>query len=126
MGDDLVREGFGARVAAAIDKTGPLCAGIDPSESLLRAWGLGDDAAGLREFGARCIDAFAGVVPVVKPQVAFFERFGAAGIAALETLIRDAQEAGLLVIADAKRGDIGSTMEAYASTWLDPRNPLCA
>ena len=63
---------------------------------------------------------------MVKPQVAFFERFGAAGIAALETLIRDAQEAGLLVIADAKRGDIGSTMEAYASTWLDPRNPLCA
>jgi orotidine-5'-phosphate decarboxylase len=126
MGDELVREGFGTRMAAAIDKTGPLCAGIDPSESLLRAWSLSDDAVGLREFGARCIDAFSGVVPVVKPQVAFFERFGAAGIAALETLIRDAQEAGLLVIADAKRGDIGTTMEAYASTWLDPRNPLCA
>src|ERR1700724_66839 len=126
MGDELVGDGFGARVTAAIDKTGPLCAGIDPSESLLRAWGLRDDAVGLREFGSRCVDAFAGVVPVVKPQVAFFERFGAAGIAVLETLIRDAQEAGLLVIADAKRGDIGSTMEAYASTWLDPQNPLCA
>jgi orotidine-5'-phosphate decarboxylase len=126
MGDGLVVEGFGARTAAAIDKTGPLCAGVDPSESLLRAWGLSDDAAGLREFGARCVEAFAGVVPAVKPQVAFFERFGAAGMAALETLIRDAQESGLLVIADAKRGDIGSTMEAYASTWLDPRSPLCA
>ncbi|HVB93780.1 MAG TPA: orotidine-5'-phosphate decarboxylase [Acidimicrobiales bacterium] len=126
MGDDRLREGFGARVAAAIDRTGPLCAGIDPSGSLLRTWGLSDDAVGLREFGARCVDAFAGVVPVVKPQVAFFERFGSAGIAALETLIDDAQEAGLLVIADAKRGDIGSTMEAYASTWLDPRSPLCA
>ena len=126
MGDDRVHEGFGARVAAAIDKTGPLCAGIDPSGSLLRDWGLTDDAIGLREFGTRCVEAFAGVVPVVKPQVAFFERFGAAGIAGLETLIRDAQEAGLLVIADAKRGDIGSTMEAYASTWLDPGSPLCA
>jgi orotidine-5'-phosphate decarboxylase len=126
MADDGVTEGFGARVAAAIDRTGPLCAGIDPSESLLGAWGLADDPAGLREFASRCIDAFAGVVPVVKPQVAFFERFGAAGIAALESLITDAQDAGLLVIADAKRGDIGSTMEAYASTWLDPDSPLCA
>ncbi|HWD50932.1 MAG TPA: orotidine-5'-phosphate decarboxylase [Acidimicrobiales bacterium] len=126
MADDRLREGFGARLAAAIDTTGPLCAGIDPSESLLRAWDLSDDAAGLRDFGARCVDAFAGVVPVVKPQVAFFERFGAAGIAALEALIGDARQAGLLVIADAKRGDIGSTMEAYASTWLDPLNPLCA
>jgi orotidine-5'-phosphate decarboxylase len=126
MADDELGEGFGARLAAAIDTTGPLCAGIDPSESLLRAWGLSDDAVGLRDFGARCVDAFAGVVPVVKPQVAFFERFGAAGIAALETLIGDARQAGLLVIADAKRGDIGSTMEAYASTWLDSRSPLCA
>jgi len=126
MAGDVVSEGFGARVAAAIDRTGPLCAGIDPSDALLGAWGLGQDAAGLREFGTRCVEAFAGVVPVVKPQVAFFERFGAAGIAALESLIREAQDAELLVIADAKRGDIGSTMEAYASTWLDPRSPLCA
>jgi orotidine-5'-phosphate decarboxylase len=126
MAGDVQSQGFGARVAAAIDRTGPLCAGIDPSDALLEAWGLGHDAAGLREFGTRCVEAFAGVVPVVKPQVAFFERFGAAGIAALESLIREAQAAGLLVIADAKRGDIGSTMEAYASTWLDPRSPLCA
>lgn len=126
MTGDVVREGFGARVAAAIDRTGPLCAGIDPSDALLGAWGLGHDAAGLSEFGRRCVEAFAGVVPVVKPQVAFFERFGAAGIAILESLIREAQAAGLLVIADAKRGDIGSTMEAYASTWLDPQSPLRA
>ncbi len=126
MGDALVGQSFAARVKAAIDRTGPLCAGIAPSVSLLDARGLSDDAAGIREFGARCVDAFAGVVPVVKPQVAFFERFGSAGIAALETLIRDARDAGLLVIADAKRGDIGSTMKAYASTWLDPRSPLVA
>ncbi|HWE70959.1 MAG TPA: orotidine-5'-phosphate decarboxylase [Acidimicrobiales bacterium] len=126
MAGDVQSQGFGARVAAAIDRTGPLCAGIDPSDALLEAWGLDHDAAGLREFGTRCVEAFAGVVPVVKPQVAFFERFGAAGIAVLESLIREAQAAGLLVIADAKRGDIGSTMEAYASTWLDPRSPLYA
>jgi orotidine-5'-phosphate decarboxylase len=117
---------FGARLAAAVGRTGPLCAGIDPSGSMLRHWGLGDDADGLRRFGSRCVEAFAGVVPVVKPQVAFFERHGSAGIAALESLIAEARSAGLLVIADAKRGDIGSTMEAYASAWLDDASPLAA
>ena len=113
-----VGAGFGARVAAAVARTGPLCAGIDPSPELLGAWGLSDDGAGLRQFGLRCVEAFAGVVPVVKPQVAFFERRGSAGVAALETLLEEARTAGLLVIADAKRGDIGSTMEAYARAWL--------
>jgi len=118
--------GFGGRVAAAVSATGPLCAGIDPSSSLLADWRLTDDADGLLEFGIRCVDAFAGVVPVVKPQVAFFERKGAAGLGALETVIRRAREAGLLVIADAKRGDIGSTSAAYASAWLDPNSPLAS
>ncbi len=117
---------FGDRVAGAIAVTGPLCVGIDPSAALLDSWGLTDDAAGLMRFGALCIEACAGVVPVVKPQVAFFERHGAAGIAVLERVISDAREAGLLVIADAKRGDIGSTMDAYASAWLEPGHPLCA
>lgn len=119
-------EGFGTRVARAIEETGPLCAGIDPSASLLDAWGLTDDAVGLREFGLRCIDAFSGVVPVVKPQVAFFERHGSAGLAALETVLARARECGLLVIADAKRADIGNTMDAYAEAWLDPASPLAA
>lgn len=118
--------GFGDRVAAAVSDTGPLCVGIDPSSSLLADWDLTDDADGLREFGIRCVDALAGVVPVVKPQVAFFERKGAAGFGALETVIRRAREAGLLVIADAKRGDIGSTSAAYASAWLDPDSPLAS
>lgn len=113
-------------MAAAVATTGPLCAGIDPSSSLVEAWGLPDTAAGLLEFGIRCVDAFAGTVPVVKPQVAFFERMGAAGIGVLETVIRRAREAGLLVIADAKRGDIGSTSAAYASAWLDPASPLAS
>jgi orotidine-5'-phosphate decarboxylase len=118
--------GFGARVAAAVARTGPLCAGIDPSPELLDAWGLGDDGSGLRQFGLRCVEAFAGVVPVVKPQVAFFERCGSAGVAALEAVLEEARSAGLLVIADAKRGDIGTTMEAYAQAWLDPDSPLRA
>ena len=115
---------FVERVAAAVARSGPLCVGIDPSAALLGAWGLSDDAAGLRSFSARCIESLAGAVPVVKPQVAFFERHGSAGIAALESLLVDAASAGLLVIADAKRADIDSTAEAYADAWL--RGPLAA
>ncbi len=126
MGDGPHIRGFAETVAAAVARSGPLCAGIDPSPALLARWGLPDSAEGLRSFGLRCIEAFAGVVPVVKPQVAFFERWGSAGIGALEAVMTAARQAGLLVIADAKRGDIGSTMEAYASAWLDPASPLVA
>jgi orotidine-5'-phosphate decarboxylase len=118
--------GFRARVAAAVAATGPLCAGIDPSPALLDQWGLPDSGDGLRTFGLRCVEALAGTVPVIKPQVAFFERHGSAGLAALEAVLGAARQAGLLVIADAKRGDIGTTMDAYASAWLDPGSPLCA
>jgi orotidine-5'-phosphate decarboxylase len=113
-------------VVAAVAATGPLCAGLDPSPALLGQWGLPDSADGLRTFGLRCVEAFAGTVPVIKPQVAFFERHGSAGLGALEDILAAARQAGLLVIADAKRGDIGTTMEAYASAWLDPDSPLCA
>ncbi len=119
-------DGFTTRVAKAVAATGPLCAGIDPSADLLGAWGLADDPDGLAAFGRTCVEAFAGVVPVVKPQVAFFERMGSAGLAALEEVLAAARRAGLVVIADAKRGDIGSTMAAYASAWLDPASPLVA
>src|SRR5580693_5342005 len=88
--------GFAARVVEAVARTGPLCAGDDPSADLLSAWGLADDGTGLREFGKRCVEAFAGVVPVIKPQVAFFERCGSAGMAALEVLLAEARGAGLL------------------------------
>ena len=126
MDDPGTGGGFSARVAAAVAGSGPLCAGIDPSAALLEQWGLTDDARGVRSFGMRCVEAFAGVVPVVKPQVAFFERCGSAGMAALESVLESAREAGLIVIADAKRADIDTTMEAYASAWLDPRSPFCA
>jgi orotidine-5'-phosphate decarboxylase len=119
-------EGFADRVAVAVSATGPLCAGIDPSTELLRHWDLEDTPQGLRRFGLTCVEAFAGVVPVVKPQVAFFERMGSAGMAVLEEVLAACRQSGLLAIADAKRGDIGSTMEAYASAWLDPASPLVA
>ncbi|HEX4128189.1 MAG TPA: orotidine-5'-phosphate decarboxylase [Acidimicrobiales bacterium] len=119
-------DSFGDRVAAAVGATGPLCAGIDPSSALLAEWGLSDDAKGLRSFCAACIEGFAGAVSVVKPQVAFFERHGSAGLAELERLIAEATAAGLIVIADAKRGDIDSTAAAYADAWLGVSSPLAA
>jgi orotidine-5'-phosphate decarboxylase len=119
-------DSFGDRVAAAVARTGPLCAGIDPSSALLAAWGLGDDAEGLRSFCTACVEGFAGVVGVVKPQVAFFERHGSAGLAELERLIAEATAAGLIVIADAKRGDIDSTAAAYADAWLGEGSRLAA
>jgi orotidine-5'-phosphate decarboxylase len=117
-------DSFGDRVAAAVARTGPLCAGIDPSSSLLLKWGLRDDTSGLRAFCAACVEGFAGAVGVVKPQVAFFERHGSAGMAELERLVADATAAGLIVIADAKRGDIDSTAAAYADAWLGAASPL--
>jgi len=119
-------DSFGDRVAAAVARTGPLCAGIDPSSELLEAWGLPDSTEGLRSFCATCVEAFAGVVGVVKPQVAFFERHGSAGLVELERLVAEAADAGLIVIADAKRGDIDSTAAAYADAWLGGASPLAA
>ena len=110
--------GFGARLKAAIDARGPLCVGIDPHASLLDAWGLHDDAGGLETFASTCVEALAPHAAVIKPQSAFFERFGAAGVAVLERTIRDCQAAGALVLLDVKRGDIGSTAQAYAEAFL--------
>lgn len=118
--------GFGARLTEAMDARGPLCVGIDPHAALLERWGLPDDAQGARELALRVVEAAAGSVGIVKPQVAFFERFGAAGYAVLEEVIAAARTAGLLVIADAKRGDVGSTLAAYAAAWLGEGSPLRA
>ena len=115
---------FGERIRAGIHRLGPLCVGIDPHAELLRAWDLDVDAAGARSFGLAVVDAAASRAAIVKPQVSFFERFGSAGFAALEDVLRAAREAGLLTIADAKRGDIGSTLDAYAEAWLAPGSPL--
>ncbi|MEU5611034.1 orotidine-5'-phosphate decarboxylase [Streptomyces sparsogenes] len=115
---------FGTRLRRAMDDRGPLCVGIDPHASLLAEWGLGDDIAGLERFTRTVVDALAERVAVLKPQSAFFERFGSRGIAVLERAVADARAAGALVLMDAKRGDIGSTMAAYAAAYLDPGSPL--
>ncbi|PRH79517.1 orotidine-5'-phosphate decarboxylase [Streptomyces solincola] len=115
---------FGARLRRAMDARGPLCVGIDPHASLLDAWGLADDIAGLTSFTRTVVDALADRVAVFKPQSAFFERFGSRGLAVLEDATADLRAAGALVVMDAKRGDIGSTMAAYADTYLRPGAPL--
>ena len=115
---------FGARLAAAMDAHGPLCVGIDPHASLLADWGLPDDATGVREFALRVMDAVAGRVAAVKPQAAFFERHGSAGVAVLEEVVAAGRQTGTLVVVDAKRGDIGSTMGAYADAFLRDGSPL--
>ena len=119
-------ETFGKRFDEAIGKRGPLCVGIDPHPALLERWGLADDVAGLERFARTVVDALADRVAVIKPQSAFFERFGSRGIGILESTIRQSREAGALVLLDVKRGDIGSTMVAYASAYLDPASSLCA
>lgn len=117
---------FGERLRAAVAANGRLCVGIDPHASLLADWGLPDNPTGLEGFADAVIRAAEGRVAVVKPQVAFFERHGSAGIAVLERVIRRAREAGILVIADAKRGDIGSTLDGYAEAWLEATSSLAS
>jgi len=115
---------FGARLRAAQDRLGPLCVGIDPHPSLLTGWGLSDDAAGLESFALAVVETLAEQVAVFKPQSAFFERHGSRGIAVLERVIAAARAAGVIVLLDVKRGDLGSTMQGYADAYLDPASPL--
>jgi orotidine-5'-phosphate decarboxylase len=117
-------ESFGARLRRAMDDRGPLCVGIDPHASLLAEWGLNDDVAGLERFSRTVVEAMADRVAVLKPQSAFFERFGSRGVAVLEKAVAEARAAGALVVMDAKRGDIGSTMAAYAESFLRKDAPL--
>lgn len=114
---------FGVRLRSAMDRYGPLCVGIDPHDGLLDAWGLPRSVAGVERFAMSCVEAFSGTVAIVKPQSAFFERFGAAGVAILERCLGDLRTAGTLTILDAKRGDIGSTMAAYAEAFLSDDAP---
>lgn len=116
---------FGTRLDTAVAAHGPLCVGIDPHAELLAAWGLPDNADGIARFADTCVAAFAGRVALVKPQVAFFERHGSRSLAVLESTLAALRSAGTLVLADAKRGDIGSTMAAYADAWLGD-GPLAA
>jgi orotidine-5'-phosphate decarboxylase len=109
---------FGARLSEAFSLHGHLCVGIDPSSKQLQGWSLPDSAAGAKEFSLAILEASVGQVGIIKPQVAFFEQFGPRGLEALAEIMTRAKQAGLLVIADAKRGDIGSSMGGYTRAWL--------
>lgn len=115
---------FAARLGRVFAARGQLCVGIDPHAGLLEAWGLPDTAEGARRFGLWVVEATAGRAGIVKPQIAFFERHGSAGYAALEDVLASAREAGLLVVADVKRGDLGTSVDAYGEAWLTPGSPL--
>ena len=113
-------EHFADRLLAAIGRTGsPVCVGIDPAfDRLPDELKGGDEVAAIEAFGLGVIEAVAGCVPAVKPQIAYFERYGSAGVAAYEKVVIAAQEIGLIVITDAKRNDIGPTAQAYAAGYL--------
>jgi orotidine-5'-phosphate decarboxylase len=121
-----VTAGFGGRLRAAVAAHGPLCVGIDPHPELLTSWGLSVDGPGAERFARSVVEALAGEVALLKPQSAHFEAFGSAGIAALERVLADCRAAGVLALLDAKRGDIGSTMGAYARAYLTEGSPLAA
>jgi orotidine-5'-phosphate decarboxylase len=120
----VIKGTFGQRLRTLTDTRGSLCVGIDPHPGLLAQWGLPDDVSGLERFADTVVEALADRVAVLKPQSAFFERFGSAGVAVLERVIAQAREGGALTIVDAKRGDIGSTMAAYAQAYVGEGSPL--
>ena len=122
--NEVVTDTFASRFARVRSGPGPLVWGLDPSGAVLDAWGLGDNPDGLDRFADVVLDAAAGTVGLVKPQSAFFERHGWRGFRTLSRLISDARRAGLLVVLDVKRGDVGSTNDAYAEAFLGPGAPL--
>jgi orotidine-5'-phosphate decarboxylase len=109
---------FAQRFLELARSRSPFCLGIDPTPQLLKAWNLPHSADGLAQMCETVVSAAEDRLAIVKPQIAFFERFGSKGIAVLERLINAFQERGTLVLVDGKRGDIGSTVEAYAQAYL--------
>ncbi len=120
----LLPTSFGSKLQTAFSSYGQLCVGIDPHASLLEEWGLADDASGLEFFANAALDSAVGTVGIVKPQVSFFERHGSKGFSVLEKLAERASQSDVLVIMDAKRGDIGTTMDAYFDAWLGQNAPF--
>src|SRR5215472_16520477 len=123
---DRLTEPFARRFAAVRAAQGPLVFGLDPSADLLEWWGLGDSADGLDRFADIGLAAADSPVGLVKPQSAFYERHGWRGIKTLQRLMASARASGLLAILDVKRGDVGSTNEAYAEAYLGKGAPLAA
>lgn len=109
---------FADRLMAGVREKGPLCVGIDPHAAMMpELFGkAGPEAAA--KWGVALVERCVGRAAVVKPQAGLFERWGSKGLAALEEVCQAATRAGLIVILDAKRGDIGSTAEGYAEGYL--------
>jgi orotidine-5'-phosphate decarboxylase len=118
--------GFAERWRQLVLRFGPFCLGVDPSSELLRRWELPDSPEGLAVFCDRIVQWSDGLVGTLKPQIAFFERFGARGLSVLEQLVAQLRRRGSLVLLDAKRGDIGSTCAAYAHLGFGVLEPLFA
>ncbi len=119
-------ESFAERLRERIFDAGHLCVGIDPSRRQLERWGRDNDPVGLEFASLAILDAVSEFAVAVKPQVAYFERFGSAGYKVLERVMSDARDLGVMVVADAKRGDIDSTNMGYAEAWLTASSPLVA
>jgi orotidine-5'-phosphate decarboxylase len=121
-----MRAPYGRRLAAVVAQRGPLCVGVDPHPAILDRWGLPASPMGVERCARSLVEALGATVAVFKPQSAFFEAYGSPGIAALERTLADIAAAGALSILDVKRGDIGSTMAAYAAAYLSDGSPLAA
>lgn len=117
---------FATRLAERVARFGPLCVGIDPHAPLLALCGLPDSAEGALTLGRRILHAIDFELAIVKPQSAFFERYGSEGIRALEQLLAEGRARGVLMLLDGKRGDIDSTGEAYAESYFRPGTPIRA
>jgi len=117
---------FAQRFLELADSRSPFCLGIDPTPQLLKAWELPDSGEGLARMCETVVTAAQNRLAIVKPQIAFFERFGSKGIQVLEKLIDSFHERGTMVLVDGKRGDIGSTVEAYAQAYLGPTSAFRA
>lgn len=115
---------FAERLQQKIREHSPLCVGVDPSAALLKSCGLPDSAEGALEFGRRVLEAADFRIGVLKPQSAFFERFGSSGLRALEELVRYARAREVLVLLDGKRGDIDTTAAAYAEGYFSATTSL--
>ena len=115
---------FADRLFEAADRFGPLCVGIDPHEGRIPALFGGDTPEGVERWGLAMVEAVKGRAGVIKPQSAFFERHGWQGMRALTRILEAAREAGLVVLMDAKRGDIGSTAQGYVSAFLEAGAPF--
>jgi len=116
---------YADRLAKRIQKTSPVCVGLDPVIKKLPE-GIERNMKGVEEFCRGIIDAVSDHASCVKPQLAYFELLGVNGIEALYNVSEYAQKKGLIVIADAKRGDIGSTAEAYAEAYIGKDTPFDA